>query len=184
MDKLIYNESQKLIEVIVPAKKRGIPFYFVMAIYIAASVIPFPGIFHYTQKLDIRIFDAILVYGCLLFLLYIGMTGILSLLWTLFGKEQIIVDEKTIWVNKILFFNLTSNCYFKDRISDVYVNSFDYKVNKISKDRNAFLHVFRNGTIHFNYDKRLQHVCGGMTDEEGKKFLEKINLSSLPLQQG
>jgi hypothetical protein len=34
------------------------------------------------------------------------------------------------------------------------------------------------GTIHFQYDDKLQHIAGGMTDEEGKMFLERLNMQN------
>ena len=103
-----------------------------------------------------------------------GLTSLLALLWTLFGKDSITVDKKGIRIDRVLFLNFSSSYYERDKMLDVYVNSRDYAVNKISKGRNDFLSIFRVGTIHFFYNNRLRHIAGGMTDEEAKNFLLKI----------
>jgi len=88
-----------------------------------------------------------------------------------------LLDKKGIRIDRVLFLNFSSSYFERDKILNVYVNSRDYEVNKISKGRNDFLSIFRVGTIHFFYKDRLQHIAGGMTDEEAKLFLIKINYS-------
>lgn len=109
-----------------------------------------------------------------LFVLYLGLAGILALLWTISGKEIITISANEVQVKKVLIFTFSSRNYRRDKMRKVYVNSEDHLHNPVSKGRNDFLAVFRLGTIHFEYEGKLQHIAGGMTDHEGEILMDKL----------
>ena len=175
-NELTYEINDELMTVMVPARKTTLIYFIAppIAVFsIAAVVIIFPVFY----KSDLFIGSVILFLFFSLFL-YMGVTSLLALLWTLFGKDCITIDQKGIRVDRVLFFSFASSYYQRDKIFNIYVNSRDYEVNKISRGKNDFVSVFRIGTIHFYYDEKLQHIAGGMTNEEGKIFLERLNMQS------
>src|SRR5688572_1732669 len=174
--RLSYTANDGGIRVIVPARRTRL-FFFVTPIFLTFSIVTVVSFFYALQKPDSTVIGLAIFSVFVLFFLYVGLTSLLALLWTLFGKDSITVDKKGIRIDRVLFSNFSSSYYEKDKILNLYVNSRDYEVNKISKGRNDFLSIFRIGTIHFFYNHRLQHIAGGMTDEEAKKFLIKINYS-------
>ena len=174
--RLSYTANDGGIRVIVPARRTRL-FFFVTPIFLSFSIVAVVSFFYALQKPDSTVIGLAIFSVFVLFFLYVGLTSLLALLWTLFGKDSIIVDKKGIRIDRVLFLNFSSSYFERDKILNVYVNSRDYEVNKISKGRNDFLSIFGVGTIHFFYKDRLQHIAGGMTDEEAKKFLIKINYS-------
>lgn len=178
LDRPSYSTNNELIKLVVPARLSTFicfitPLFVILSIFIAVTI------FSALLKPGLPIIGVIIFSLFFLFFLYMGVTSLLALLWTLFGKDRITVDEKGFRVDRVLFFCFSSAYYQKDKIFDIYVNSSDFVVNKISRGKNDFLSTFRVGTVHFHYDDKLQHIAGGMTDGEAKIFLDTLNMQNL-----
>lgn len=174
IDRLNFKTTDKSTRVVVPARKIPLLFFFAPFI-LGFSIVAVVSIFPVFQRADFPMIGKFIFSLFFLLFLYMGVTSMLALFWTLFGKDCLTTEAHGIRVDRVLFVCFSSKYYLKDKISNIYVNSRDYEVNKISQGRNDFISVFRLGTIHFNYDNKLEHIAGGMTDEDGKLFLDRFN---------
>ncbi len=178
LQRLKYITNERTIVIIVPSRRSTL-IYFVSPLFVIFSIAAAVTIFPSFLKTDLPIIGKIIFFLFFLVFLHMGVTSLLALLWTLFGKDRITAGEKEIRVDRILFFCFSSSYYQKDRIQSIYVNTRDYHENNISRGRNDFMAYFRVGTVHFHYDGKLHHIAGGMTDEEGRIFLDKIGIQNL-----
>lgn len=169
----VSQDCDGFVKVTVPARRESILF-FIAPLFVAFSIGGIITLIPFFQKSEGSIIGILVISLFLCLFLYMGVTSVLALLWTLFGKDCIAVDRNGINVERILFFRFSSTYYYKNKMLNIYVNSRDYEVNKISMGRNDFLAAFRIGTIHFHYENNLEHIAGGMTDAEGKMFLDQI----------
>jgi len=117
----------------------------------------------------------------LLYLLpvYLGATALVAMAWILWGKEVITVTDQSVRADRSIFKVFSSRTYDRKLIEKIYVNCDDYLFNKVTRGRNDFLAVFKFGTVHFHYNGQLIHIAGGMSDQEGREFVERLQASSV-----
>lgn len=177
IDRLNFKTTDKSARIVVNSRRMP-SIYFFAPIILGFSIAAVVSIFPVFQRIDFPTIGKFLFSLFFLLFLYMGLTSILALLWTLFGKDCITIESHGIRVDRVLFLRFSSRYYQTEKMFNIYVNSRDYEVNKISRGRNDFMSVFRIGTIHFTYDNKLHHR-GGLTDEDGKIFLARFNATKL-----
>jgi hypothetical protein len=149
LNRLSYATDDELMMVIVPARRITLIYFLAppIAIFSIVAVVTIYPIFH---KSDLPIIGATIFSLFFFIFLYMGVTSLLALLWTLFGNDCLTIDKKGIRVDRVLFFKFSSNYYQNDKIFNIYVNSRDYVVNKGFKREKRLFVGFPNGDNSFS----------------------------------